>query len=333
MTGDNGGTYAWQLRGAPDDRGERRHTTGCGQPVRRPGERGLASVRHHQPILPARAAAAGGRSGEELAAARARLQALPLDTVPDPAPLPAGSHMPLLPNALFVGRAPELLALARALKSGATAAVGQAITATGLGGIGKTQLASAFTFRYGQFFAGGVFWLSFAQADAVPAEIARCGGPLALNLQPGYDGLALPDQLGLVAAAFAADLPRLLVFDNCEDEALLATWLPRSGAARVLVTSRRREWSAGLSLCAVPMGVLPRAESMALLRKFRDDLPADDPDLDAIAAELGDLPLALHMAGSFLKRYRYAIDGRRLSGRTEGSRPARPPVADQGAGA
>ncbi|MCU0839452.1 MAG: hypothetical protein MUE49_12140, partial [Rhodospirillales bacterium] len=186
-------------------------------------------------------------AAEELAAARAWFEAMPLDDVPEPTGLPAGSHMPLISNPLFVGRGEELMALAAALKTG-PAAVGAATAATGLGGIGKTQLACAFAFRYGQFFSGGVFWLSFAQADAVPAEFARCGAPSALHLHPGYDGLPLPDQLGLVAAAFASDLPRLLIFDNCEAEDLLAAWLPRSGGARVLITSRRADWSLALGV-------------------------------------------------------------------------------------
>jgi tetratricopeptide (TPR) repeat protein len=60
---------------------------------------------------------------------------------------------------------------------------------------------------------------------------------------------------------------------------------------------------------SVPLGVLHREESVALLRKHRADLAADDPDLNAIAEELGDLPLALHLAGRFLERYRHAPFG------------------------
>jgi tetratricopeptide (TPR) repeat protein len=49
--------------------------------------------------------------------------------------------------------------------------------------------------------------------------------------------------------------------------------------------------------------------SLELLRKFRSDVPAETPSLAAIAAELGDLPLALHLAGSFLERYAEAPAG------------------------
>jgi tetratricopeptide (TPR) repeat protein len=244
---------------------------------------------------------------ETLAAAARQLAALPLDTIPDPAPLPPGSRMPLRRNPVFVGRKEDLRSLATALKGGETAAIGQTAAASGLGGIGKTQLASEFVHRYGQFFAGGVFWLSFAEPAAVPTEVAACGGPGALALHPEFHTLPLADQVSLVQAAWQSALPRLLVFDNCEDEALLVQWRPSSGGSRVLVTSRRADWEASLGVQLVPLGILQRRESLALLRHHRPDLRADHADLKAIAAELGDLPLALHLAGSFLARYRQAV--------------------------
>ncbi|MBN1815590.1 MAG: tetratricopeptide repeat protein [Anaerolineae bacterium] len=240
-----------------------------------------------------------------LAAACARLAALPLDDLPDPAPLPPGSRILFNRNKLFVGREDDLKALAKALKGGATAAIGQIAAATGLGGIGKTQLASEFVHRYGQFFAGGVFWLSFGDPQGVRAEIANCGGPGALDLRPDFANLPLDDQVRLVLSAWCSPLPRLLVFDNCEDENLLTEWRPPSGGARVLLTSRRGEWSATLGVQTLPLDVLSRPESIALLRRHRPDL--SDEGANAIAAELGDLPLALHLAGSFLAAYRYVV--------------------------
>jgi hypothetical protein len=96
----------------------------------------------------------------DLSEATAQLAALPLDRIPEAAPLPPGSRMPLSRNPLFVGREDDLKALAATLKGGATAAIGQIAAATWLGGIGKTQLACEFVHRYGQHFMGGVFWLN-----------------------------------------------------------------------------------------------------------------------------------------------------------------------------
>src|SRR5262249_51809137 len=118
----------------------------------------------------------------------ALLAAMSLDTLPDHAPLPTGSRMPYSRNPLFAGRAGEVRAAAAALKAGDTAAIA---AATGLGGIGKTQLAAEFVHRYGQFFAGGVFWMSFADANGAPAEVAACGGSIGMALFPDNAGLTL----------------------------------------------------------------------------------------------------------------------------------------------
>lgn len=169
--------------------------------------------------------------------------------------------------------------------SGQAEAIGQAAVSMGLGGIGKTDLASEFVHRYGAFFAGGVFWISFADPASVPVEIAACGAALDL---PGFADLKLDDQVARVRAAWAQPVPRLLVFDNCDDsapgqaEALIQQWKPATGGCRVLITSRRGTWSKSLGLTALPLGVLSRAESIAFLRKHRPDLAEDGPPLDVL---------------------------------------------------
>jgi tetratricopeptide (TPR) repeat protein/transcriptional regulator with XRE-family HTH domain len=237
--------------------------------------------------------------------AEALLVTLPTDVLPPRAPLPACSRMPLASNPLFLGRGDELLHVARALRgSNTTVALGQVVASTGLGGLGKTQLAVELVHRYGRYFAGGVFWLSFANADEVPLQVAACAGPGAMDLAPGLDDQSVEERVGRVQRAWQGAVPRLLVFDNCEEEALLEAWRPTSGGCRVLVTSRRAHWSPTLGITTLPLDLLPRPDSIELLRRYRPDLAPDDPELDAIAAELGDLPLALHLAGSYLRTYR-----------------------------
>ena len=87
----------------------------------------------------------------------------------------------------------------------------------------------------------------------------------------------------------------------------MVQWCPPAGGSRVLITSRQANWDPGLGLRQLPLGLFERPESIDLLRKFRPDLGVDDPDLNATATELGDLPLALHMAGKFLQTYRHVI--------------------------
>ena len=179
------------------------------------------------------------------------------------------------------------------MRAGSSVAIGQIAAATGLGGIGKSQLAVEFVYRYGRFFVGGVYWLSFTDPIDVFTEVAACGD---------FPNLPLSEQAAIVQRRWQDATPRLLVYDNCEAEELLDKWRPATGGCRVLVTSRRSSWDPVLGVSALALGVLPRAESVAFLRKFCLDLPADDLDLHALAEELGNLPLALH-----LHRYRHSI--------------------------
>jgi tetratricopeptide (TPR) repeat protein/transcriptional regulator with XRE-family HTH domain len=256
------------------------------------------------------ARAAGEQAGPDgLTGAQAVLASLPVDVPLDHAALPAGSRIPLAPNPLFVGRGDELLRIAGALRSGdTTVALGQVVAATGLGGLGKTQLAVEFVHRYSRFFAGGVFWLGFASADEIPLQVASCAGCGALGLEADLSSRPLEERVKLVMGAWQSPVPRLLVFDNCEEESLLEAWRPTSGGCRVLVTSRRSHWSPTLGVTALPLGLLPRRDSVELLRRYRPDLAPGDPRLDAIAGRLGDLPLALHLAGRYLLAYRSEVN-------------------------
>lgn len=236
-------------------------------------------------------------------AAAARLAAMPVGSgapLPDIAPLPRHHRMPFSRNPLFQGRADDLRRLAGLLAE-RPAAAGQAVAIVGLGGLGKTSLAVEFVHRYAQFFAGGVFWLSCADARQLPVEAAACGA--ALFDDAAGASLAIDEQVRRFRAAMAEPTPRLLVLDNCEDDATLDDWRPVTGGCRVLLTSRRIHWPARKGVATLELGELPRAAGVGLLRSYRPDLAPDTPALAELCALLGDLPLALHLAGSYLESF------------------------------
>ncbi|MCL4806150.1 MAG: hypothetical protein KJ046_17790, partial [Anaerolineae bacterium] len=224
------------------------------------------------------------------------------DELSDPGPLPPGHRLPYDRNPLFTGREEELRAIARAVLY-APAAL-PAVISTGIGGVGKTQLAVEFAYRYGRYFHGA-HWVSLADPnpDVIAAEMVACG--LAMGLWPPEQDAALTtgEKLDRIRQAWAGPEPRLVIFDNCEDRALLEEWRPRGGGARALVTSRDDTWPAGYQ--RLPVRTLPRAESRSLLREYLDPAGRAEPDaaLDAVAEALGDLPLALILAGSTLSAY------------------------------
>jgi hypothetical protein len=159
-------------------------------------------------------------------------------------------------NPGFTGRDGLLAAVRDGLLGGGGRGVVQALE--GIGGVGKTQLAAEYAHR----FASGydiVWWIPAEQAALIGEQVAALAGQLGCT-GPGA-GLAEARQ------AVLGELRRrdrwLLVFDNAEDPADLAPWLP-GGAGHVLITSRARRWAE----IAVPVevDVLARAEAAAMLR-------------------------------------------------------------------
>ena len=137
------------------------------------------------------------------------------DELPPRGDLPPGSCIPFSPNKVFTGREEDLLKLARSIlrsESKGVTITQTAAVATGLGGVGKTQLAVEFCYRYGQFFHG-VHWI---QADHdIAAEVAACGS--VMDLSPWPD--ELEKQTNLTLQAWKESGPRLVIFDNVADPA------------------------------------------------------------------------------------------------------------------
>jgi tetratricopeptide (TPR) repeat protein len=190
-------------------------------------------------------------------------------------------------NPGFTGRDGLLVALRQALVSGEQAAV-QAVQ--GMGGVGKTQLAAEYAYR----FAGAyelVWWIDADQPALVGDQFAALGRELRC-VEPGADVEAL-------RSAVLGELRErggwLLVFDNAQDSADITGWLP-GGGGHVLITSRERKW--GEIAAPVEVDVLARPESVALLQSRVAGL--GDADADELAGLLGDLPLALAQAGGFM---------------------------------
>ena len=190
-------------------------------------------------------------------------------------------------NPGFTGREGLLAELRERLLAG-EAAVVQALY--GMGGVGKTQLAAEYAHR----FAGAynlAWWINSEQAGLIGDQFAALG--IALGCVPAGASVEA------VRVAVLAELRErgrwLLVFDNAENPANVTPWLP-GGSGHVLITSRERGWTE--IAAPVEVDVLARPESVAILQARVTGL--SESDADRLAAQLGDLPLAIAQAAGFM---------------------------------
>lgn len=219
-----------------------------------------------------------------------------LDELPAPGPLPTGSRIPFPRNQTFTGRQADLLALAEQLlyRHNPDQAGGLVQALTGLSGVGKTQLAAEFCHRYGRF-TYGVHWISAGQD--LEAEVAACGRAMGLEPWP----VGVPEQARLTLLAWAHGGPRLIVLDNADELAAVDELLNDLSGLPVLITSHLVDWPADRGAHVRRLDVLNREESLALLRRLAPRLGSySDLELEPIAEQLGDLPLAVDLVGRCL---------------------------------
>ena len=190
-------------------------------------------------------------------------------------------------NPGFTGRDGLLVTVREQLIAGDRAVV-QALQ--GMGGVGKTQLAIEYVHRFASAY-DLVWWVAAEQPALIADQFAALGTELGCT-DPGA-GTEVVRRA--VLGALRQQGRWLLVFDNAEHPENVMGWLP-GGGGHVLITSRAHGWAD----VAVPVeiDVLARAESVAILQARVSGLA--DTDADRLAAELGDLPLAVAQAAGYL---------------------------------
>ncbi|MEU4834102.1 FxSxx-COOH system tetratricopeptide repeat protein [Streptosporangium sp. NPDC023615] len=189
--------------------------------------------------------------------------------------------------------------LTEAAHDGGTVVVSQVLA--GMGGIGKTQLAAAYTRQVWQRQeVDVVVWVSAASRSQILDGYAQAATELGLPTDPGDVEQAAARFLTWAQTTSTA---WLVVLDDVQDPADVRELWPAGSAGRVVVTTRRRDAAlAGQGRRVVEVGVFTKAEARAYLsaKLAIHDRVDSDAEIDALAADLGYLPLALAQAAAYL---------------------------------
>src|SRR5450755_735015 len=229
----------------------------------------------------------------------------PLSVKTPSAALPPVWNVPYPQNVLFTGREQLLMQLTTTLHAGQPTALSQPQAISGLGGIGKTQLALEYAYRSrGDYQA--VLW---TQADTRE------------NLTSSYLTIAtllnLPEkgeqESTRVIVAVKNWLQRstdwLLILDNADELALARDFLPPSFGGHVLLTTRAQ--AMGRFARCLEVDILSTELAALFLLRRAGLLPVEAtleqaPEHNrsvarAICEEVGGLPLALDQAGAYIE--------------------------------
>ena len=198
----------------------------------------------------------------------------------------------LAPRPVFLAGREDLLAELDACLANRREPALAVVVLCGLGGAGKTSVAVEYAHR--QLSGYGVVW-QFAAEE--PTALEAGFSELAVQLC-GRDALAGGDPVAQVHAVLARRADWLLVFDNVADPAAVQRMLPPAGGGQVLITSQYPHWPGGKAL-EVP--VLDRVTAAAFLMSRTNAAETEQAAADALADELGGLPLALEQAAAYME--------------------------------
>ncbi|MEV0409088.1 tetratricopeptide repeat protein [Actinoallomurus sp. NPDC050550] len=218
------------------------------------------------------------------------------------APAPEAVRPDQVPAAIgdFTGRADHVKRMLDLLSADHRAVVVSAVA--GMGGVGKTTLATYVAHHLREGFPDGRLYVDLRGAEQEPADPGEVLGRFLRAL--GVGPAAIPEGLGERAALYrsmVADRRMLIVLDNASEEQQVAPLLPGGEGCRVIVTSRSR-LTALPGVRLIELDVLDHGQAVDLLsRIIGAPRVTTEPDaVERLASICGGLPLALRVAGARL---------------------------------
>jgi tetratricopeptide (TPR) repeat protein len=221
------------------------------------------------------------------------------------AALPAIWNIPYPRNPFFLGRETELALVRHHVQAGQATALSQPQAISGLGGIGKTQLALEYAYRYHQDYQV-VLW---ARAESTEALVSSYITIASLLRLPEREAKEQEITVQAVKTWLQTHRGWLLILDNADELTLLSDFLPASLGGHLLLTARAT--ATGRLAYRLEIETLqPEQSALFLLRRAGlitpeaelSQVSQEEQELALqISEELGGLPLALDQAGAYLE--------------------------------
>ena len=209
-------------------------------------------------------------------------------------------HVPYQRNLFFTGREQDLKYLYEQLNATKATALTQAQAISGLGGIGKTQIALEYAYRYRNSYCI-VLWVTAATEETLISDFLHIATLLKIVRRDEQDQREITEA---VISWLNHHQDWLIIFDNADDLELTRRYLPAWNLSngQVLLTTR----SHALGGIAHPINVNKMEQDegiLLLLRRIRKEqvAPQQQTEAKAIVNILDGLPLAIDQAGAYIE--------------------------------
>lgn len=221
-------------------------------------------------------------------------------------------HIPYPRNRFFTGREEILTRLHDMLGQEKAVKQAQSLALSGLGGMGKTQIALEYAYQYAQEYAA-IFWIASETSESILSSCTAIAH--ILNLTELHDS----DQQKLIDAVsrwLTTHRDWLLIMDNVEEIALMKNFLPAARNGSLVLTTRMQ----ALGGLAPVLGLerMTTEEGISLLLRWTHQSTSLE-HLDRVSEQekeqarnivemLDGLPLALDQAGAYIDETQCSLE-------------------------
>lgn len=219
------------------------------------------------------------------------------------------------PVELFTGREEELdnlhIVLGRSQGRNNPTVISQMTSISGLGGVGKSELARRYAQKYSSNYDGNVIWINAENRGTLESSF--------LNLaQDNRLGISIEDISGKPKTIesivkeiyeFFAKRRSLFIFNNAENDNNLKKFLqlcklrPDASKPYILITSRNREWEKGIEV--INLSELKLKDAIEFVKKglnIGDE--SQGREIKALVEKLQCFPLAIQQAIAYIEDQR-----------------------------